>query len=392
MGTQRLGYGRTALAASVALGTLIALGTVGLAQAPPVAQVDPLWPKPLPNHWILGSVTGVTTDSRDHVWVVHRGAASLNARTEATLGLTPPGAEHCCTAAPHVLEFDADGALVGHWGGPGAGYDWPANPGGVAVDAAGNVWLTAAGVPPAPAGRGGAGRGGAPATPAPEDAHVLKFSRDGKFLLQIGKPGETGGPDSRTGLRRPAAVEIDVQANEVFIADTGNRRIVVFDATTGAYKRHWGAYGAPPEAVAPPPYAVNAPAAKQFRTLSCLALSRSGNLVTCDRDSNRLQIFKKDGTFVRESIVAASTLGGGSVWDVAFSADNTQRFVYVADGQGQVVRVLRWDTLAEVGRIGAGGRWPGHFYAVGSIAVDSRGHLLTGEALEGKRVQKFVVR
>ena len=394
MGTQRFRYGRTALAASVALGTLITLGAVGLAaQAPPSAQVDSLWPKPLPNHWILGSVTGVTTDSRDHVWVVHRGAASLNARTEATLGLTPPGAEYCCAAAPHVLEFDADGALAGHWGGPGAGYDWPANPGGIAVDAAGNVWLTAAGLPPAPAGRGrAAGRGGAAAAPAPEDAHVLKFSRDGKFLLQIGKPGEIGSPDSRTGLRRPAAVDIDTQANEVFIADTGNRRVVVFDATTGAYKRHWGAYGAPPEAGAPPPYAANAPAAKQFRTLSCLALSRTGELIVCDRDSNRLQVFRKDGTFVREAVVAAATLGSGSVWDVAFSADAAQRFVYVADGQGHVVRVLRRDTLAEVGRIGAGGRWPGHFHAVGSVAVDSRGHVLTGEALEGKRVQKFVVR
>lgn len=394
MGTQRFGYVRTALAASVALGTLMSPGAAGVAaQAPPSAQVEPLWPKPLPNHWILGSVTGVATDSRDHVWVVHRGAASLNARTEATLGLTPPGAEYCCAAAPQVLEFDADGALAGHWGGPGAGYDWPANPGGIAVDQAGNVWLTAAGLPPAPAGRSGAtGRGGAPATPAPEDAHVLKFSRDGKFLLQIGKPGEIGSPDSRTGLRRPAAVDIDTQANEVFIADTGNRRVVVFDATTGAYKRHWGAYGAPPEAGAPPPYAANAPAAKQFRTLSCLALSRTGELIVCDRDSNRIQVFKKDGTFVRETVVAAATLGSGSVWDVAFSADAAQRFVYVADGQGHVVRVLRRDTLAEVGRIGAGGRWPGHFHAVGSVAVDSRGHVLTGEALEGKRVQKFVVR
>lgn len=391
MGTQRFKYGRATRVAGITLGTLIALGPVGLARQAPAAQVDPLWPKPLPNHWILGSVTGVTTDSRDHVWVVHRGAASLNARTEASLGLTPPGAESCCTAAPYVLEFDAAGALVGHWGGPGAGYDWPANPGGIAVDAAGNVWLTAAGLPPAPAGRGGGGRGGA-APPPPEDAHVLKFSRDGKFLLQIGKPGETGAPDSRTGLKRPAAVEVDSQANEVFVADTGNRRVVVFDATTGAYKRHWGAYGTPPEATPPPAYAVGAPAAKQFSGLSCLALSRSGELFVCDRDSNRIQVFKKDGTFVREAVVSASTLGSGSVWDVAFSSDSAQQFVYVANGQEQTVHVLRRDTLAQVGTIGSGGRWPGHFFGVGSVAVSTQGHVITGENLQGKRVQKFVVR
>lgn len=370
----------------------------GFAQAPPKAEVDSLWPRPLPNHWILGSVTGVAVDSRDHIWVVHRGQASLNPRTESTLNLTTPGAEYCCAPAPLVLQFDAAGTLVGHWGGPGAGYDWPLNPGGIAVDGNGNIWLTAAGLPPAPAGRGGGGggRAGGAATPAPapppEDAHVLKFSRDGKFLLQIGKPGEIGAPDSRTGLKRPSAVEVDTQANEVFVADSGNRRIVVFDATTGAYKRHWGAYGTPPNATAPPAYTAGEAAPKQFRTLSCLALSRSGELLACDRDSNRLQVFKKDGSFVREAIVSPSTLGSGSVWDAAFSSDTAQRFVYVANGSEHLVHVLRHDTLAEAGTIGAGGRWPGHFFAVGSVAVDSRGNVITGEGLEGKRVQKFVVR
>ena len=112
----------------------------------------------------------------------------------------------------------------------------------------------------------------------------------------------------------------------------------------------------------------------------------------CDRDSNRIQVFKKDGTFVKEAVVSPSTLLSGSVWDVAFSPDAAQRFVYVADGSEHVVHVLRRDTLAEVGTIGAGGRWPGHFFAVNSVAVDSKGNVLTGEGLEGKRVQKFVVR
>jgi DNA-binding beta-propeller fold protein YncE len=376
---------------------LLAWGAQGFAQAPPKAEVDPFWPKPLPNHWIFGSITGVTVDSRDHVWVLNRGQASLNPRTESTLALPTPGAEYCCAPAPFVLQFDPAGGLVGHWGGPGTGYDWPLNPGGISVDGSGNVWLTGAGLPPAPAARGGGGGraagAGTPApTPPPEDAHVLKFSREGKFLLQIGKPGELGAPDSKTGLKRPSAIEVDTQANEVFVADTGNRRIVVFDATTGAYKRHWGAYGTPPDATAPPAYAAGAPAAKQFRTVTCLSLSKAGELYVCDRDSNRIQVFKKDGTFVKEAVVSASTLGSGSVWDVAFSPDAAQRFVYVANGSEHVVHVLRRDTLAEAGTIGAGGRWPGHFLAVNSVAVDSRGNVITGEALEGKRVQKFVVR
>jgi hypothetical protein len=399
MGKQHRRFGRHALTAGFAASALVLLGwggTQGFAQAPPKAEVDSLWPRPLPNHWILGSVTGVAVDSRDHVWVLHRGQASLNARTESTLNLPTPGAEHCCAPAPFVLQFDPAGTLVSHWGGPGTGYDWPLNPGGIAVDGNGNIWLTAAGLPPAPAGRGGGGRAGGaaaqPPAPPAEDAHVLKFSREGKFLLQIGKPGEIGAPDSRTGLKRPSAVEVDTQANEVFVADTGNRRIVVFDATTGAYKRHWGAYGTPPDATAPPAYAAGETAPKQFRTLSCLALSRSGELFACDRDSNRLQVFKKDGSFVREAIVSPSTLGSGSVWDAAFSSDTAQRFVYVANGTEHLVHVLRRDTLAEAGTIGAGGRWPGHFFAVGSVAVDSRGNVITGEGLEGKRVQKFVVR
>ena len=201
-----------------------------------------------------------------------------------------------------------------------------------------------------------------------------------------------GAPDSRTSLNKPAAVEVDSAANEVYVADTGNRRIVVFDANTGAYKRHFGAYGTPPDATAPTAYAAGAPAAKQFRTPSCLTLSKAGELFVCDRDSNRIQVFKKDGAFVREAVVSASTLGSGSVWDIAFSADPAQQFVYVANGTEQTVHVLRRDTLAEVGTIGSGGRWPGTFFGVGSLAVTSQGHLITGENLQGKRVQKFVLR
>jgi DNA-binding beta-propeller fold protein YncE len=373
--------------------------------ASPALQVDPLWPKPLPNHWLFGSITGVAVDAQDHIWVVHRGGDSLNARTEMGLGTTPPTAESCCLPAPAVLEFDATGALVGSWGGPGDGYDWPRSPGGLAVDAKGNVWIAAAGVTEAPGGRGG--RGGTspapgypatPATPAPagaaakQDAHVIKFTRAGKFLLQIGKAGAAGAVDSTTALNRPTAVAIDASANELYVADGGNRRIVVFDAETGAHKRQWGAYGARAEAADPGAYRPADPPAKQFRSLSCVDVSRDGFVYVCDRKSDRLQVFRKDGTFVKETVIAKDTIGEGSVWDVAFSSDPQQRFLYVADGQDQKVFVLDRETLAVVSSIGGGGRWPGAFFGVGSVAVDSKGNLYTGENFEGKRLQKFVTR
>ena len=394
------------------------------AQRAPQYQVDPLWPKPLPNHWILGSVTGVAVDSRDHVWIVHRGADSLNTRTEMSMLSNPPGAEECCLAAPPVLEFDPAGNLVSHWGGPGQGYAWPITPGGIAVDSKGNVWITAAGWPEPPAARGGgagraagtgragaagagaagagaagaAGAGAAPAAPAPpprpSDAHILKFSATGQFLQQIGTPGSTeGGSASKTTLNRPANLAFDAAANEVYVADGyGNHRIVVLDATTGAYKRHWGAFGAAAADDASPAYDPAAAPIKQFRNVTCVRLSKDNLVYVCDRQSDRIQVFKKDGTWVKEAIVSKATLGNGSVWDIAFSSDPQQSHLLVADGQNHTVVILQRDTLTQVGTIGTGGRWPGTFYGVGSLAVDSRGNLYTGETFEGKRVQKFAPR
>ena len=365
------------------------------AQAPqaPTFQVDPFWPRPLPNHWLFGSITGVAVDSRNHVWVVHRGAASLNARTEIGAATDPPTAEACCLPAPAVLQFDPSGGLVSHWGGPGEGYDWPQSPGGIAVDGKGNVWIAAAGpADPLPGARGSGGRGGRGGTqaPAPPDAHVLKFSSDGRFLLQIGDAGKTDGSNSTTGLHRPTAVDVDVAAGEVYVADgIVNRRIVVFDAGTGAYKRHWGAYGARPDDADLGPYDPAAPSAKQFRVPGCVKLAADGLVYVCDRRNNRIQVFRKDGTFLKEAFVARATRGEGSVWSIAFSSDPQQRYVYVADGSNQKVWILDRPALEVVSSIGAGGRWPGHFFGVGSLAVDASGNLYTGETYEGKRLQKF---
>jgi DNA-binding beta-propeller fold protein YncE len=227
---------------------------------------------------------------------------------------------------------------------------------------------------------------------------VLKFDKAGKFLLQIGKPGQTTGPES---LNRPAAVAVDAAANEVFIADTGNRRIAVFDSETGKFKRAWGAYGEAPGAD-PGPYDPNAAPSRQFRDVTCVDIAKDGNVYVCDRTSNRIQVFNKSGKFVKEGVVSKNTLGSvvtgqfgvvssfGSAWDVAFSNDAQQRYLFVANGQDKRVHILNRDTLAPVGTIGEGGRQPGRFLAVGSIAVDSRGNVYTGEQHHGKRVQKFV--
>lgn len=402
---------------STAVGTAVVAGVVlTLAAGPmvsaqgrgtaPAYRVDPLWPQPLQQHRVFGSITGVAVDAQDHVWVVHRGADSLEGNEKGMM-LTPPTSSVCCVAAPFILEFDPAGKMVSSFGGPGQGYNWFQSPGSLAVDAKGNVWVTGAGLEPAPAptgrGRGGdAGRGGAAAAPPPAvDAHVLKFSKSGQFLLQIGKPGMMEGPESHTSLNRPMAVAVDAAANEVYVADTGNRRIVVFDSETGAYKRHWGAYGEKPGA-APAAYDPAAPAARQFRDVTCVEIAKDGMVYVCDRSSDRIQVFQKDGKFVKEALVSKNTTGAtvtgqfgvvsshGSVWDIAFSNDPAQRYVFVADGHDKKVIVLQRDTLAEIGQIGDGGRQPGRFLAVGSIAVDSRGNLYTGEQHHGKRVQKFV--
>ena len=362
-----------------AVATAIGLGLVSAAPAPTFV-VDKLWPMPLPKHWIIGSVTGIAIDARDHLWVAHR-AASLNLRTEIGLAATPPSAEECCLPAPPILQFDATGKLLTSWGGPGQGYDWPTSIGGIAVDDHDNLWITAAGVPePAAAAAGAMGvvaraaPGAGPANEPPSDAHILVFSSTGQFVRQIGKPGQTSADDS-ANLDKPADIALDTKANEVYVADGGtHQRVVVLDATTGAFKRQWSGHGSP------------------FARLSAIALAKDGLVYVGDRKNNRIQAFKTSGTFVKETSIAPQTLGNGSVWGVALSSDARQQYLLVADGQDEQIILLDRSTLAPVTSFGDGGRWPGRFYAVDAVAMDSRGNVYTGEGYEGKRVQKFLAR
>ncbi|HEX9691642.1 MAG TPA: hypothetical protein VGA22_06050 [Gemmatimonadales bacterium] len=336
----------------------------------PLFEVDPFWPKPLPNHWILGSAIGVGVDSRDHVFIVHRGNG--NARTELGAAQDPPTGE-CCVPAPPVLEFDPEGNLVNTWGGPSERYTWPVSNHGLTIDPKDNVWI------------GGNGE---------SDSHILKFTRDGRFLMQIGMPGQPVNSHSTEHFGRVAKISFDAAGDEAYVADGyGNRRVVVLDATTGAFKRYWGAYGHRPDDTDLGPYDPSAPPAQQFRNpVHCAEPANDGLVYVCDRPNDRIQVFRADGTFVTEKIIAPLTLGDGSTWDIAFSRDPAQRFMYIADGKNMKVYVMNRASLEVLTSFGDGGRQPGLFFAVHSIATDSRGNIFTTETYEGKRVQRFVYR
>jgi DNA-binding beta-propeller fold protein YncE len=335
----------------------------------PIYEVDPLWPKPLPNNWLLGWTIGAWVDEQDNVWIIHRGAGGLH-NNERGAELNPPIAE-CCRTAPPILVFDPAGNLVRSWGGPGPGYEWPESNHGVHVDYKGNVWI------------GGNGQ---------KDAQILKFTKDGKFLLQVGHFGKNGGSNDPENFGRVAKIWVDPTTNEAYIADGyGNKRVAVIDADNGKMKRYWGAYGNKPDDTNLGPYDPAAAPAQQFRNpVHCVERSVDGLVYVCDRANDRLQVFKPDGTFVKEAFYAKNTRGAGSVWDIVFSKDPEQKFLMLADGQNERVRIIVRDTLEEIASFGDGGRQPGQFYGVHSIASDSKGNLYTTETYEGKRVQKFV--
>src|SRR5262249_17500569 len=278
---------------------------------------------------------------------------------------TPP-ATRCCKAAPPVLEFDADGTLLRHWGGPGQGYDWPKSEHGIFVDSAGNVWL---------AGNGSAHH------------QILKFSGEGKFLQQIGHAGQTGGSNAQDQLGRPAHMMIDETAGELYVADGyQNHRVVVFDAKTGAYKRHWGAYGHKPTDEKLPPYDPAAAPPQQFANpVHCVRLSNDGLVYVCDRANSRIQGFRKDGTFVKEFRIDPQTRGEGSLWDLVISNDPQQRYLFVVDGANDQVLVVARETGEVLSKFGQPGRMAGQFKWVHNVAIDSKGNLYTAEVGTGRR-------
>ena len=335
-----------------------------VASGGPRYAVDATWPKPLPNNWILGQVAGIAAASDDTIWLIHRPASLTDDERGATL---TPRRSKCCSAAPPVLQFDRQGNLLRSWGGKGMGYDWPANEHGIYVDPKGDVWV-----------------GGNAET----DHMLLKFSGDGKFLMQIGKPGASKGSNDREQLGRPAHMTLDVAANELYVADGyGNRRVIVFDAATGAYRRHWGAYGNRPDDTKIPDYNPESP---QFANpVHCVRIARDELVYVCDRMNNRVQVFRKNGEFVRQFVYDPATRGSGSVWDLVLSEDAAQRYLLIADGTNNEVRIVVRATGEAIGSFGRPGRQAGDFHWVHNIAVDSRGTVYTAEVDTGKRAQRF---
>ena len=333
--------------------------------------VDPYWPKPLPNMWAMGNTIGVEVDDRDHVFVVHRNDASqFGGNTE--IGLQG-GVSECCTPAPPIMEFDHAGNVVNAWGGPveGAEYTWPASNHGIAIAGNGNIWI------------GGNG---------PGDSHVLVFTRNGEYVRTVGVPGEDRDSNSEIHYGRVAEIAIDIDANEAYFADGyRNKRVAVIDVTTGALKRYWGAYGNTPDDSADVTYTPGEPGPQQFRgPVHCAQPSNDGLVYVCDRGADRVQVFRKDGTYVKEMVYNPATLNQGSTWDIAFSKDADQEFIYLADGQNFKISVIDRESMEVLYTYGQGGRQPGTFYAPHSVATDSEGNLYTTETYEGSRVQKFV--
>lgn len=340
----------------------------------PMFVVDPYWPKPLPNHWVSGSTIGVATDARDHVWTIQRGYTVEDNFKAADLKLGI-----CCKVAPPILEYDQAGNLVNSWGGPGEGYRWPDSEHGITVDHKGNVWI------------GGNGQ---------KDTEVLKFTSEGKFLLQVGTYGVHHGSLDTENFWMPTKIFEDPSANEVYISDGyGNHRVIVLDEDTGKFKRLWGAYGNPPvDAVAGATgdngegskYKPGGPPPKSFTTPHCAIVSNDGLVYVCDRVNDRIQVFHKDGTYVKEKFIDPQTLRSGSVWDMTFSRDSQQTYIYMVNGVNEKVEILLRSTLEVLTSFGDGGRQPGEFYGAHNITTDSKGNIYVTETYSGARVQRFL--
>lgn len=323
------------------------------AQAP-VFRADPSWPS-IPNGWILGEVSSVAVDSKDHVWIIQRPN-------------TVP-AEQRGKAAPPVLEFDTSGKFLASWGGPAGGYDWPEREHGIYVDPSNFVWI------------GGNNGYGTPLPPGDSDDMLLKFTTAGKFILQIGGRNTSKGNADTRNLHQPADAFLNRAANEIFAADGyGNVRVVVFDATSGAFKRMWGAFGNKPEA--------SGDASSQFGLVHSIKVSADGVVYVADRANHRIQVFTTAGNYITQKLIGTT---GQTAAGLAFSPDTGQRFLYVADLADSQIVVLNRKTMDVVTTFGRAGAGPGEFGTLHHLAIDSKGNIYTAEIGRNRRAQKLVL-
>lgn len=355
----------------------------------PTFKYDPNWPKQLPNAWMTGNVGAMTIDKNGHIWVAQRPASTTGLYERDAL----TGAGDCCAPAPPVLVFDQQGNLLKSWGAihtedpatkkqvligkqvspPYAEGLWPSHEHGIYVDHKDNVWLTNSNAP----------------------SQLLKFTNDGKFLMRIGKQEATSSND-KENLAGPTQMYVDPKTNEIFVADGyRNRRVIVFDADTGAYKRHWGAYGKKPtDGPQQQGVTVRDPDKEkqrnQFSVVHCLVPSSDGLLYVCDRANSRVQVFRKDGAYVNEVWLEPKDIGAGTAFAIALSPDPEQKYMYVGDAADKKVFILRRKDLKILDTFGGAGREGGRFMLIHAMATDASGNLYVGETVDNNRVQRFL--
>jgi len=334
----------------------------------PIYEVDPTWPPTLPNDWILGDIRGLFVDDNDHLWVIHM-PSSLTPQ-EIGAATKPPIADGCYPAPP-VLELDAEGKVLQAWGGPGQGYTWFDQEHGIYIDHNGFVWM-------------GTSNG----------MHVMKFTQDGKHVLTIGEPGLNRGSNDPDHLGGPANFYVEPTSNELFSADGYiNRRVVVYDAATGKYKRHWGAYGKRPTDTEKYTYPVKRSGPPQeYSVVHGLIGTKDGLIYVSDRRGNRIQVFRQNGEYLLEKFVRPETGGSGSGFSLQVSRDPEQSLLYLMDGTNQRVWILRRMDLAILDRFGKPGRQAGEFIRAHMIAIDSKNRMYTGEAGNGRRMQRWILK
>ena len=368
------------------------LGVAALAQAqnPPVYKVDPFWPKPLPNRWSMQQIVDLFVDKDDHIWAINRADPRPDEMGAASV---PPRAE-CCVLGPEILEFDQSGAVLKGWGSQNFVPGWPNRLQSFVVDREGNVWISGT---------------------DPGDS-IIKLDGDGKLLWDFGHrwpKGKELKQDNRQTefLMGVEDFELDLDASEIYVADGArNKRILVYDMNTGAFKRGWGGHGVPLSEIdndPTPQYDLSGPPPdlKPFaQTIHTLHLSKDGLLYIGERGADRVSVYKKDGTFVTSFFVHPSTqargpnCGGpfgedgpcGTTYNMSFSADPEQKYLFVADGTNNMVWIFNRKTGEQAGAFGGAGRYAGQLHWIDTVATDSKGNIYTGEVEDGKRIQKFV--